>query len=78
VAAVSAFTPWASRCSTLTAGFTPPCASKALAAFLWHFETGEPAVQTFDKPLLGIHNGTAYTLLYNASWATGDRRAATC
>jgi adenine-specific DNA-methyltransferase len=53
-------------------GIHPAVRFKALAAFLWHFETGEPAVQTFDKPLLGIHNGTAYTLLYNG--ILGDRR----
>ncbi len=43
-----------------------------LAAYVWHFETGEPGHQTFDKPLLGIHNGTAYYLLYNG--ILGDRR----
>jgi adenine-specific DNA-methyltransferase len=53
-------------------GIHPAVRFKALAAFLWHFETGEPAVQAFDKPLLGIHNGTAYTLLYNG--ILGDRR----
>ena len=45
-----------------------------LAAFVWHFETGEPGQQTFDQPLLGIHNGTAYYLLYNG--ILGDRRPA--
>lgn len=45
-----------------------------LAAFAWHFETGEPSSQVFDKPLLGIHNGTAYYLLYNG--ILGDRRPA--
>jgi adenine-specific DNA-methyltransferase len=45
-----------------------------LAAYVWHFETGEPGNQTFDKPLLGIHNGTAYYLLYNG--ILGDRRPA--
>ena len=45
-----------------------------LAAYVWHFETGEPGHQTFDKPLLGIHNGTAYYLLYNG--ILGDRRPA--
>jgi adenine-specific DNA-methyltransferase len=43
-----------------------------LAAFVWHFETGEPGRQVFDKPLMGIHNGTAYYLLYNG--ILGDRR----
>jgi adenine-specific DNA-methyltransferase len=45
-----------------------------LAAYVWHFETGEPGHQVFDKPLLGIHNGTAYYLLYNG--ILGDRRPA--
>jgi adenine-specific DNA-methyltransferase len=45
-----------------------------LAAFLWHFETGTPGDQTFDSPLLGIHNNTAYYLLYND--ILGDRRPA--
>ena len=45
-----------------------------LAAYVWHFETGEPGHQTFDKPLLGIYNGTAYYLLYNG--ILGDRRPA--
>ena len=45
-----------------------------LAAFAWHFETGEPGSQVFDKPLLGIHNGTAYYLLYNG--ILGDRMPA--
>lgn len=45
-----------------------------LAAYVWHFETGEPGHQTFDKPMLGIHNGTAYYLLYNG--ILGDRRPA--
>ena len=46
----------------------------ALAAYLWHFETGEPAAQVFDSPLLGVHQGTAYCLLYNG--VLGDRRPA--
>lgn len=46
----------------------------ALAAYLWHFETGEPARQSFDSPLLGVHEGTAYALLYNG--ILGDRRPA--
>ena len=53
-------------------GIHPAVRFKALAAFLWHFETGEPAAQVFDQPLLGVHNGTAYTLLYNG--ILGDRR----
>ncbi|HML83192.1 MAG TPA: site-specific DNA-methyltransferase [Thiomonas arsenitoxydans] len=45
-----------------------------LAAYVWHLEVGEPGTQTFDSPLLGIHNGTAYYLLYNG--ILGDRRPA--
>ena len=45
-----------------------------LAAYVWHFETGEPGQQTFNQPLLGIHNDTAYYLLYNG--ILGDRRPA--
>jgi adenine-specific DNA-methyltransferase len=45
-----------------------------LAAYIWHFETSEPGHQVFDKPLLGVHNGTAYYLLYNG--ILGDRRPA--
>lgn len=43
-----------------------------LAAYIWHFETGKPSQQVFDKPLLGIEDGTAYYLLYNG--ILGDRR----
>lgn len=46
----------------------------ALAAYIWHFEIGEPRQQAFDKPFLGVHNGTAYYLLYNG--VLGDRRPA--
>ncbi|HYW57458.1 MAG TPA: site-specific DNA-methyltransferase [Polaromonas sp.] len=45
-----------------------------LAAYVWHFETGEPGQQMFDTPMLGVHNGTAYYLLYNG--ILGDRRPA--
>jgi adenine-specific DNA-methyltransferase len=45
-----------------------------LASYIWHFEIGEPGQQVFDKPLLGIHNGIAYYLLYNG--ILGDRRPA--
>jgi adenine-specific DNA-methyltransferase len=53
-----------------------------LAAFVWHFETGTPsppaplpqAGEGSNTPLLGIHNGTAYYLLYNG--ILGDRRPA--
>ena len=43
-----------------------------LAAYVWHLEVGEPGAQAFDSPLLGMHNGTAYYLLYNG--ILGDRR----
>ncbi len=48
----------------------------ALAAYLWHFETGQPATQALSasSPLLGVHEGTAYFLLYNG--VLGDRRPA--
>lgn len=45
-----------------------------LAAYVWHYETGEPGRQVFDQPLLGIKDGTAYYLLYNG--ILGDRRPA--
>lgn len=45
-----------------------------LAAYVWHLETGEPGNQPFDKPLLGVHNGTACYLLYNG--ILGDRKPA--
>ncbi len=44
----------------------------ALAAYLWHFETGQATNQTFDSPFLGEHAGKAYYLLYNG--ILGDRR----
>ncbi|MFZ4540047.1 DNA methyltransferase [Propionivibrio sp.] len=53
-------------------GIHPAVRFGALAAYIWHFETGEPARQTFDSPLLGVHEGTAYVLLYNG--ILGDRR----
>lgn len=45
-----------------------------LAAFIWHFETGAPGTQKFDSPFLGVHNGTAYYLLFNG--ILGDRKPA--
>ena len=45
-----------------------------LAAYVWHFETGQPGQQTFDKPLLGVDNGIGYYLLFNG--VLGDRRPA--
>ena len=55
-------------------GIHPAVRFAALAAYLWHFETGEPARQPFDSPLLGVNQGTAYYLLYNG--ILGDRRPA--
>lgn len=55
-------------------GIHPAVRFAALAAYLWHFETGEATRQTFDSPLLGVHDGTAYYLLYNG--ILGDRRPA--
>lgn len=45
-----------------------------LAAFIWHFETGSPSSSKFDSPFLGVHNGTAYYLLFNG--ILGDRKPA--
>jgi adenine-specific DNA-methyltransferase len=45
-----------------------------LAAFVWHFETGEPSKQAFETPFLGVKDGVAYYLLYNG--ILGDRRPA--
>ena len=46
----------------------------ALAAYVWHLETRTPGTQAFESPLLGVHNGTAYYLLFNG--ILGDRRPA--
>lgn len=45
-----------------------------LAAYVWHLETGRPGDQRFNSPLLGIHEGTAFYLLFNG--ILGDRRPA--
>lgn len=55
-------------------GINPRVRFDSLSAYLWHFETGQPAAQTFDSPFLGSHEGTAYYLLYNG--ILGDRRPA--
>lgn len=44
----------------------------ALAAHVWHAETGAPFGGSGDSPLLGVHEGTAYYLLYNG--ILGDKR----
>ena len=55
-------------------GINPQVRFGALAGYLWHFETGQPAPRTFDSPLLGVHDGTAVFLLYNG--ILGDRKPA--
>jgi len=55
-------------------GIHPAVRFAALATYLWHFETGNPARQTFDSPFMGVHEGTAYVLLFNG--ILGDRRPA--
>ena len=42
-----------------------------LAAHIWFTETGTPFTGPADRPVLGIHDGTAYALLYNG--ILGDR-----
>jgi len=53
-------------------GINPSVRFAPLAAYLWHFETGDPAKQAFETPFLGIHKGAAYYLLYNG--ILGDRK----
>ena len=43
-----------------------------LAAHLWFSETGRPWVSEGSSPLLGLHDGRAYALLYNG--ILGDKR----
>lgn len=43
-----------------------------LAAHIWFSETRTPWRGSADSPLLGMHNGTAYYLLYNG--ILGDKR----
>ena len=45
-----------------------------LAAHVWFSETGRPWNGSEESPLLGLHDGRAYALLYNS--ILGDRRAA--
>ena len=44
----------------------------ALAAHVWFSETGHSYSGKADQPFLGIHDGTAYALLYNG--ILGDRK----
>jgi adenine-specific DNA-methyltransferase len=53
-------------------GIHPNVRFGPLSAYLWHFETGDAARQEFTTPFLGVHNNTAYYLLYNG--ILGDRR----
>ncbi len=54
----------------------PAIGFDALAAHIWFAETGQPAARVDDarSPVLGVHEGTAYALLYNG--VLGDRRPA--
>ena len=45
-----------------------------LAAHVWFSETGRPWDGSGESPLLGLHDGQAYALLYNG--VLGDRRPA--
>jgi len=45
-----------------------------LAAHVWFSETGRPWNGSRESPLLGLHDGRAYALLYNG--ILGDRRSA--
>ena len=51
---------------------SPSVRFKTLAAYVWMLETGKPAQQAFESPLIGVHEGKAYFLLYNG--ILGDRR----
>jgi adenine-specific DNA-methyltransferase len=53
-------------------GINPTVEFGALAGYVWHFETGEASPKKFTKPLLGVHEGTAYYLLYHG--VLGDRQ----
>lgn len=50
----------------------PEVKFQTLASFIWHAETNRASNKKFDSPLLGIHDGVAYYLLYNG--ILGDRR----
>jgi adenine-specific DNA-methyltransferase len=51
----------------------PAIGFASLAAHLWYMETRTPLLTPADSPLLGIHDGTAYYLLYNG--ILRDRRS---
>lgn len=44
----------------------------ALAALVWHVQTGQPAAHALATALLGVHEGTACFLLFNG--VLGDKR----
>lgn len=46
-------------------------AFRTLAAHIWFSETGAPFTGAADAPMLGVHDGIAYALLYNG--ILGDR-----
>lgn len=50
---------------------TDDIAFATLAAHIWFSETGTPLTGAADTPLLGVHEGMAYALLYNG--ILGDR-----
>ncbi|MDI1271172.1 MAG: site-specific DNA-methyltransferase [Polaromonas sp.] len=52
----------------------PDVSFAALAALVWHVETGQPAAHALSAALLGVHEGTACYLLYNG--VLGDKRPA--
>lgn len=59
-----------------TGRIEPNIGFDALAAHIWFAETGQPAArgEGATSPVLGLHDGTAYALLYNG--ILGDRRPA--
>ena len=50
----------------------PDVSFAALAALVWHLETGQPAAHALAAALLGVQAGTACYLLYNG--VLGDKR----
>lgn len=51
---------------------SPSVRFKTLAAYVWMLEADKPTQQAFESPLIGVHEGKAYFLLYNG--ILGDRR----
>ena len=50
----------------------PDVSFAALAALVWHVQTGQPAAHALSQALLGVHEGTACFLLFNG--VLGDKR----